>query len=111
VTDPDICDALRGGCGKFSAQYPKLERAIKLNRAAALKSASGGAFQILGENHVQTGHRTVESFVTATKSGTAAQAMATACVSRLRTRRCTASRSVAPTKLGNFRAHLQRAKL
>ncbi|MDJ0276634.1 N-acetylmuramidase domain-containing protein [Sphingomonas sp. 2R-10] len=52
TSDPDICNAGRGGYGKFPAQYPKLEPAMKLDRAAALKSASRGAFQILGENHV-----------------------------------------------------------
>lgn len=76
TSDPDICNATRGGYGKFSAQYPKLERAMKLDRAAALKSASWGAFQILGENHVASGHATVESFVDAMKSGTAAQTTA-----------------------------------
>lgn len=75
-SDPDICNPVRGGYGRFSEQYAKLERAIRLDRAAALKSASWGAFQILGENHVQAGHSTVESFVTAMKSGTAAQATA-----------------------------------
>ncbi|MEH3040499.1 MAG: N-acetylmuramidase family protein [Sphingomonas paucimobilis] len=64
---PDICNATPGGYGRDSEQYPKLERAMALNRAAALKSASWGAFQILGENHVQARHSTVEAFVDAMK--------------------------------------------
>ena len=64
---PDICNATPGGYGRDSEQYPKLERAMALDRAAALKSASWGAFQILGENHVQAGHSTVEAFVAAMK--------------------------------------------
>ena len=72
-SDPDICNAVQGGYGRFSEQYPKLDRAIMLDRPAALKSASWGAFQILGENHVQAGHATVEAFVAAMKSSVAAQ--------------------------------------
>ncbi len=72
-SDPDICNAVQGGYGRFSEQYPKLDRAIMLDRPAALKSASWGAFQILGENHVQAGHATVEAFVAAMKQSVAAQ--------------------------------------
>lgn len=73
---PDLSNPVGGGYGKFSEQYPKLERAMKLDSSAALKSASWGAFQILGENHVQAGHPTVEAFVAAMKSGILAQAEA-----------------------------------
>lgn len=47
-----------GGAG----EYERLGRAIQLNRAAALKSASWGAFQILGSNHVAAGYADVEDF-------------------------------------------------
>jgi peptidoglycan hydrolase-like protein with peptidoglycan-binding domain len=76
ATHPDLSNPVGGGYGRFSEQYPKLERAMKLNSSAALKSASWGAFQILGENHVQAGHATVEAFVAAMKSGILAQAEA-----------------------------------
>ena len=46
-------------------QYAKLKRAATLDEEAALKSASWGAFQILGENHVACGFATVGDFVTA----------------------------------------------
>jgi hypothetical protein len=46
-------------------QSSKLKRAAVLNEAAALKSASWGASQILGENHVASGFATVAAFVDA----------------------------------------------
>ena len=65
ATHPDISNAASGGYGKYSAQYPKLFRAATLDESAALKSASWGAFQILGENHAAAGYATVEAFVDA----------------------------------------------
>ena len=73
---PDISNPTWGGYGKFSAQYPKLERAMALDHAAGLKSCSWGAFQILGENHRQAGHATVDSFVAAMRRGILPQAEA-----------------------------------
>ncbi len=70
---PDISNPSGGGYGKFSAQYPKLERAMALDRSAALKSASWGAFQILGENHKAAGYASVEDFVAASKTSLAKQ--------------------------------------
>jgi N-acetylmuramidase len=69
TTHPDIANKNTslsdGSYGRFSAQYPKLYRAATLNEQAALKAASWGAFQILGENHTTAGHATVEGFVDA----------------------------------------------
>ena len=76
AAQPDLSSPKNSIYGKYSEQYSKLERAMKLNSSAALKSASWGEFQILGENHVQAGHPTVESFVAAMKSGILAQAEA-----------------------------------
>lgn len=64
-THPDISNPSWGGYGKFREQYSKLYRAATLDETAALKSASWGAFQILGENHVQAGHATLASFIDA----------------------------------------------
>lgn len=50
-----------GGAG----EYDRLAKAIKLDRAAALKSASWGMFQILGVNHGVAGFDDVEKFVAA----------------------------------------------
>ncbi|MDX1440662.1 MAG: N-acetylmuramidase domain-containing protein, partial [Rubricoccaceae bacterium] len=51
----------KGGAG----EYTRLEEAIKLDRSAALKSASWGCFQILGVNHNVAGFKTVDAFVKA----------------------------------------------
>jgi N-acetylmuramidase len=65
ATHPDIANKKNGGYGLFRAQYPKLYRAATLNEQAALKSASWGTFQIMGENHTTAGHASVEGFVDA----------------------------------------------
>ena len=51
----------RGG----AAEYERLERAVALDRDAALKATSWGLFQIMGFNHAAAGYRTVEEFVAA----------------------------------------------
>src|SRR5947199_8204907 len=49
--DGDISDAASGGYGAGgSHQYERLDRALQLNRDAALQSASWGLGQILGRN-------------------------------------------------------------
>jgi hypothetical protein len=62
---PDISNALRGGYGKFSAQYGKLEKAFALDPVAALQSASWGRFQIMGKNFHAAGFSSVQWFVLA----------------------------------------------
>lgn len=64
-THRDISNPTRGGYGPLSRQYPKLRRAAILDETAALKSASWGLFQILGENHADAGYSTVGQFVDA----------------------------------------------
>lgn len=68
ATHPDISTArwIRnyvGGAG----EYDRLERAMQLDREAALKAASWGKFQILGTNYSRVGSRTVDEFVVAQK--------------------------------------------
>lgn len=63
--NPDICNPRAGGYGKFSEQHPKLARAAKLNRKAALESASWGRFQIMGENWEDLGYKDIQEFVNA----------------------------------------------
>jgi murein L,D-transpeptidase YcbB/YkuD len=65
-TNPGISTAdwvrnYKGG----AAEYDRLAEAIRRDRAAALKSASWGMFQILGVNHKVAGFNDVESFVDA----------------------------------------------
>lgn len=55
----------QGGYGTFSAQYGKLYRAATLNEDAALRSASWGAFQIMGFNYATAGYGTVAAYVDA----------------------------------------------
>uniref|UniRef100_UPI0018EC46CA N-acetylmuramidase family protein n=1 Tax=Ralstonia sp. ASV6 TaxID=2795124 RepID=UPI0018EC46CA len=64
-SNPDISNASSGGYGIYSAQYGKLLRAYRLNKSAALKSASWGKFQIMGRNHGAAGYESVENFVAA----------------------------------------------
>ncbi len=45
--------------------YPRLKKAMAINETAALKSASWGLGQILGENHEMVGYRTVQEMVRA----------------------------------------------
>lgn len=45
--------------------YPRLVSAMAIDETAALKSASWGAFQILGENHALCGYPTVQDMVRA----------------------------------------------
>ena len=64
-THPDISNPTAGGYGLFSAQYPKLYRAAVLDEESALRSASWGMFQIMGDNYVACGFDSVAGFVTA----------------------------------------------
>ena len=52
-----------------AAEYTRLEKAIRIHRIAALKSASWGEYQIMGFNHSAAGYPDVESFVEAIKQG------------------------------------------
>lgn len=61
---PDISNREPGGYGRGgAAQYDKLERAIQLDRHAALNSASWGLGQVMGFNAVSAGFADVEEMV------------------------------------------------
>jgi hypothetical protein len=60
-----ISDPTAGGYGKFSEQYGKLREAYGLDAEAALRSASWGRFQIMGDNCRAAGHPSVREFVCA----------------------------------------------
>jgi len=51
--------------GSTSIQHTKLAFAATLDREAALKSASWGLFQILGENYAVAGYDDLQSFINA----------------------------------------------
>lgn len=65
ATHPHISNPVWGGYGKESAQHGRLAQAVSLNRDAALKSASWGRFQILGENYRQAGFQSLQGFINA----------------------------------------------
>ncbi|HET6942978.1 MAG TPA: N-acetylmuramidase domain-containing protein [Sphingomicrobium sp.] len=65
----DISCRTPGGYKGGKAEYDRLARAIKLDRIAALKSVSWGAFQIMGDNHKAAGFEDVEAFVAAMVAG------------------------------------------
>ena len=73
ATHPAISARQPGGYLGGAREYDRLEEALALDREAALKSASWGAFQIMGFNHAAAGYEGVESFVAAMVSGHAAQ--------------------------------------
>ncbi len=61
ISTPRWVRNYKGGAGEFD----RLQKAIGLDREAALKSASWGMFQILGVNHGVAGFDNVEDYVTA----------------------------------------------
>ena len=66
VDDPDVSQPSPGGYGASGAhQYDRLAVAIALDPVAALKSASWGLGQIMGENYSAAGFRSVQDMVTA----------------------------------------------
>lgn len=60
ISDPDP-----GGYGPVSAQHDRLAAAVRLDRGAALASASWGLFQIMGFNHQRAGFAELQDFVNA----------------------------------------------
>ena len=63
--NPDISNPEAGGYAGLAKEYPRLEKAARLDRTAALMSASWGAGQIMGFNHKAAGFDEVESMVDA----------------------------------------------
>lgn len=68
--DPSLSDILypvwgSKPYGKYSAQANRLERAVKINREAALMSASYGLFQIMGFNWKLCGVSSLQDFINA----------------------------------------------
>jgi hypothetical protein len=64
--DPDVSQPSPGGYGPSGAhQYERLESAILLDEQAALRSASWGLGQIMGENFTNAGFGNVDDLVTA----------------------------------------------
>lgn len=49
--------------GKISEQHNRLKEAVKIDREAALLSASWGSFQIMGFNYKTCGCQTIQEFI------------------------------------------------
>ena len=62
---PDISQKQWGGYSGGVREYDRLGRAVKLDRAAALRSASWGLGQVMGENFKAAGFPDVEPMVAA----------------------------------------------
>lgn len=73
ASNPDISNPLAGGYEGMQKEYPRLAKAVKLDREAALMSASWGAGQIMGFNHKAAGFDDVESMVEAMQESEDAQ--------------------------------------
>jgi len=67
--NPAIADPSSGGSVGDPAEYERLAKAIALDRAAALQSASWGAFQIMGFNHRASGFAAAKKLIKAVVSG------------------------------------------
>ena len=61
----ELSNPSAGGYGAVSIQHAKLAAAVRLDREAALKACSWGLFQILGLNHAEAGHPSLQAFVNA----------------------------------------------
>lgn len=74
ASDPDISAPTSGGYGPAGAhQYQRLAAAIQLDRDAALRSASWGMGQIMGDNFGKAGFQSVADMVAAFVRGENAQ--------------------------------------
>lgn len=58
------------------AEHTRLQQAVKLNREAALMSASWGMFQIMGYNYAECGFKNIQEFINAMHSGEREQLLA-----------------------------------
>lgn len=64
-TNPNISNPKPGGYGPSDIQHARLTEAIKLDREAALMSASWGKFQIMGYNFTLAGFNNLQDFINA----------------------------------------------
>ena len=62
---PDLSNRRRGGYTAGAGEYVRLQRAMTLQREAALESASWGIAQVMGFNHRAAGFANVDAMITA----------------------------------------------
>lgn len=70
---PGIVNPKRGGYAGGAAEHARLATAAQVCRAAALESASWGAFQIMGFHWQALGYESVEAFVASQQESEGAQ--------------------------------------
>ncbi|MCC6468488.1 MAG: DUF3380 domain-containing protein [Alphaproteobacteria bacterium] len=75
---PDISNAEAGGYAGGAGEFARLAAAMKLDRLAALKSASWGLGQIMGFNAARAGYADAGAMIAAFADGEDAQAQAMA---------------------------------
>lgn len=68
---PDLCNDKPGGYGASVKEWKRLADAVLIHRAAALESASYGAFQVMGFNWKRCGYASVQALVNAMYRGSA----------------------------------------
>ena len=74
----DVSNPESGGYAGGSKEYARLEKALRLDRDAALQSASWGIGQVMGFNHKLAGFATVDAMVDAMVQNENAQLLAVA---------------------------------
>ena len=62
ASHPQISNPVWGGYQGGAREYERLAQAMGLDRSAALRSASWGAFQVMGDNYQTCGFDGVEHF-------------------------------------------------
>lgn len=75
---PDLSDPSAGGWGASADQKARLQRAMALDQDAAMKSASWGLGQVMGENYAVAGYASVQDFAAAMMANEDNQLMASA---------------------------------
>lgn len=63
--DTSICSARTGGYLGGSKEHDRLEKAVKIDREAALQSASWGMFQVMAFNWKLCGYTSLQDFINA----------------------------------------------
>lgn len=72
-THPHVSNRVAGGYRGGAAEHDRLDEAVRLDRGAALRSASWGLFQIMGANFGACGFDSVDRYVEAMKKSESEQ--------------------------------------
>ncbi len=71
ISNPDICNKIKGGYTNHEEEHNRLSRAKSIDYEAAVKSTRYGLFQITGEKHLQCGYynfNIFEQFISSSES-------------------------------------------